>query len=91
MPMKHVHLTVLGTVQGVGFRYSAQDQAVMLGLAGYVRNESDGSVAIDVEGESDTVNRFVDWCRHGPRGARVSRLDCEEGPIRGFDSFEITF
>jgi acylphosphatase len=82
---------VKGHVQGVGFRYSAQAQAMKMGLFGFVRNEEDGSVAIDVEGEAETVNRFREWCRHGPRGAQVAHLECTEGAIRGFESFEITF
>jgi acylphosphatase len=62
-----------------------------LGLSGHVKNAVDGSVVIEVEGEEEAVNRFREWCRHGPRGAQVAHLECTEGAIQGFESFEITF
>jgi acylphosphatase len=61
-------------VQGVGFRYQARSRAQSLGLAGFVRNLPDGSVEAAFEGEDEQVESMVEWCRHGPPGARVDEL-----------------
>jgi acylphosphatase len=68
------HLQVRGRVQGVGFRYSLQRQAQRLGLAGWVRNRHDGSVEAAVCGPADSVEKLIEWARHGPPGARVTDL-----------------
>lgn len=62
---------VSGRVQGVGFRYSTRDQAVRLGVAGWVRNLPDGRVEAFVEGEPKAVTAMLDWLRSGPPGASV--------------------
>ena len=46
-----------------------------LGIAGWVRNERDGSVAAVFEGERERVESIVDWCRRGPAGARVDEVE----------------
>jgi acylphosphatase len=89
MPMKHIDIRVAGLVQGVGFRYSAMKKADELGLTGTVRNDEDDSVRIQVEGDSQALDMFKEWCRHGPRGAQVTDLVSKEGPLKGFDSFRI--
>lgn len=88
--MKHLDLRVQGLVQGVFFRVSAQRAAIGLGLTGTVRNEADGSVRIEAEGEADALDELVRWCRKGPPHARVDRVDAAEGPLRGYEGFEIT-
>jgi len=60
--MKHLNLKVLGRVQGVGFRYSALRAARSYGIKGFVRNEPDGSVYMEVEGEEMNLGLFLDWC-----------------------------
>jgi acylphosphatase len=78
---------VAGFVQGVGFRYSLAGRAEARGVAGWVRNRPDGSVEAVLEGAADVVEALVDWCRAGPRGARVDGVEVyEEEPsgIRGF-------
>lgn len=91
MPVVHLRLTIHGQVQGVGFRFSARKEAERLGLRGFVRNEEDGSVTIEAEGEAEALDKYKAWCRHGPRFARVVRVDCAEGPVRGYESFEIAY
>ena len=66
---------VVGVVQGVGFRWSAARQGEKLGLRGWVRNCSDGSVEAGAEGESEALDELEAWLRHGPRGARVDRVE----------------
>ena len=69
---------VTGRVQGVGFRWSAQEEARRFGLAGWVRNADDGSVEGLVQGGRAEVQKFTAWLRHGPRGAQVTNLELED-------------
>lgn len=72
--MKSVHVRVSGVVQGVYYRSSARREGALRGLRGWVRNESDGSVALHLQGDPAAVDAMLDWCRVGPPAARVSRL-----------------
>ncbi len=76
--MRAVRVVVSGRVQGVGFRAAAQRQASLLGVAGWVRNLSDGSVEMHAEGDNDKVNEFLAWCRIGPSTARVDDMTMED-------------
>ena len=73
-------LLVSGRVQGVGFRYALQHEAERLGLAGWVRNRSDGSVEALVQGTPEAVNALTEWARCGPPAARVDELKSEPAP-----------
>ncbi|MCX5759176.1 MAG: acylphosphatase [Candidatus Hydrogenedentes bacterium] len=79
-----LHVFVEGRVQGVGFRYSASDRAIALGLSGWVRNLPDGRVEAEFEGPRAILDEILDWCRHGPRFALVVRVDAtwEQGEPR---------
>ena len=70
-----VRLIVRGRVQGVGYRAWALDQALALGLAGWVRNRVDGTVEAVAAGDDAAVERFIAACRGGPRLARVSAVE----------------
>ncbi|MGJ4950017.1 acylphosphatase [Bradyrhizobium sp. HKCCYLS20291] len=65
------HVTVHGRVQGVGYRAWVEDQAILNGLDGWVRNRSDGSVEAVFAGPADDVAAMVAACRKGPPAARV--------------------
>lgn len=67
-----LHLRIHGRVQGVGFRAAMCRQAQQLGLAGWVRNRSDGSVEAVIVGAPEQVDLLQAWARRGPRGAEVS-------------------
>lgn len=69
-----VRLRVTGRVQGVGFRWFVKETARRLGLAGWVRNASDGSVELEAAGPADQVGRLRDAVGRGPDGARVEAL-----------------
>jgi len=84
-----VEVRVTGRVQGVSFRWYAAREARRLGLAGWVRNEPDGSVAAHLEGSDDAVGEMVDWCRHGPPAARVDDVAVSEVAATGASSFGI--
>ncbi len=85
--MRRVHVQVRGRVQGVMFRDSCRRQADRLGVSGWVRNEPDGAVALEAEG--DAVDDLVAWCRTGPPGARVERVDVSEVEPIGSTRFEV--
>lgn len=87
--MQHWNIRVYGTVQGVYYRQSTQNKAQQLGLTGFARNEPDGSVYIEVEGEAEILQIFADWCKEGPQLASVERTEIEQGDWRGFDNFTI--
>ena len=84
-----VDVTVSGRVQGVFFRSCTEQEANRLGVAGWVRNEPDGSVAAHFEGDADAVDRLVFWCGEGPRLARVDRVDVQESSPEGLTSFRV--
>ena len=66
---------VYGRVQGVGFRYTTQQEAQRLGLTGYAKNMDDGSVEVVACGESNRVEQLMKWLKAGgPRSARVDRV-----------------
>ena len=84
-----LRLRIEGSVQGVGYRFFAVDEARKLGLDGWIRNRSDGSVEALVSGPTKQVEGFVTVCMRGPSGARVTNVDMHaaEAPReRGFRS-----
>ena len=87
--VKHRNITVRGKVQGVYFRVSTKDVADSLALTGFVRNEKDGSVYIEAEGDVNSLDRLVAWCGKGPPGAVVQQVDVADATVLGFGSFEI--
>jgi acylphosphatase len=87
---RSVELHVTGQVQGVSFRWYAAREATRLGLAGWVRNEPDGSVRAHAEGPADAVEEFVAWCGQGPPVARVEDVAVTEVEPTGATSFDIT-
>lgn len=84
---------VHGTVQGVGFRYSTQREALQLGLTGYARNLDDGSVEVVACGEADKIEQLTAWLKAGgPRSARVEKVVTEpHQPDREYDTFSIRY
>ena len=66
---------ISGRVQGVFFRAEAAQRARSLGLAGWVRNNADGTVEAVFEGERERVGSMVEWARRGPSLAEVERVD----------------
>jgi acylphosphatase len=75
--VRHLKIKIYGDVQGVFFRDSAQREAKALSLTGFVRNEPDGSVLIEAEGEEANLKEFLKWCKEGPKAARVNKVDYE--------------
>lgn len=87
--MQRVVLRIKGQVQGVFYRVSAQEEAKRLGIVGLARNEVDGSVLIEAEGEPDKLKAFVAWCRKGPDTASVEDIEIREIEPRGDTLFDV--
>jgi acylphosphatase len=87
--MTRRRVVVHGFVQGVYFRDTVRRQAVAKGVAGWVRNNRDGSVEAVFEGEPDAVEQLIALCRDGPRGARVDHVDVVEETPEGLSGFAI--
>ncbi len=69
------HIRIRGRVQGVYYRASMVQAAAKAGLVGWVKNCEDGSVESIAEGSRGAVESLLAWCRQGPPGARVERVD----------------
>jgi len=70
-------LAITGRVQGVGYRDWAVTTGQRLGLTGWVRNRTDGSVEALVVGDDEAVGKMIEACRRGPSLARVDAVDVE--------------
>ena len=88
MAPERLGIVVNGRVQGVWFRGSTQEEALRLGLRGWVRNLPDGRVEAVIEGERRLLEQLLAWCRTGPPGARVAavsaRWETATGEFEGF-------
>ena len=85
-----LHLVIRGRVQGVGFRFSAYDEAKELGLAGWVRNLPNGDVDIVAEGSRENLQMLAAWAHQGPPSAHVTDVREEWSDFTGeFTEFRI--
>ncbi|MFP7493863.1 acylphosphatase [Terribacillus saccharophilus] len=89
--MKCVQMFVGGKVQGVGFRLSAAEIARNLELSGFVRNEADGTVQVNAEGDADQVEEFIKEIKKGPNAfVKVKQVDVKYlEKQQGFKRFEV--
>ena len=88
---RRYRLCFYGMVQGVGFRYTAMHAANICELTGYVKNEYDGSVTCEVQGDDEAIDRFVTIIRNG-RFIDISSIDKEVLEIIPEEgSFEIRY
>jgi acylphosphatase len=73
------HVLVRGRVHGVGYRAFVEDEALRLGLEGWVRNRRDGTVEAVFSGDDHVVAKIVEACRRGPSAAFVGGVDVADG------------
>lgn len=85
-----LHALIEGTVHGVGFRAFVQEQAILSGLTGWVRNRWDGSVEVVAEGEKPALEKLLTALYRGPRAAYVTGVSPEWQSVTGeFKSFSV--
>ena len=90
--MRRVRAIVTGRVQGVSFRASTASEARRIGVVGWVRNRSDGSVELEAQGSEDQLGALLKWCAHGPPPARVDQVDTEDKPeVAGETGFTVRY
>ena len=89
MPRVGRHVRVTGRVQGVFFRAWTQQQANALGVTGWVRNCSDGSVEADMAGEEAAVLELIERLHRGPPSAVVDRVEVRHAPPEAADGFDL--
>ena len=81
------HLRFRGWVQGVGFRYRARHAAGLTGATGWVRNEADGSVVMELQGTQVQIDRVIQMIGNG-RYVQIDSIDAQTVPAdpdeRGF-------
>jgi len=87
--MATFHLLIEGIVQGVFYRASAKRLAGEIGVTGWVRNTKDGQVEIMAQGTDADVRNFVEWCKKGPPGARVEKVEVSPVHEQPFEGFKI--
>jgi len=84
---KHFKIHVHGKVQGVYFRATAVDKAHLYNVAGFTRNETDGTVYIEAEGDEESLKKFIEWCYIGPPRAVVEEVVIVEGDLKNYQNF----
>lgn len=86
---KHLNVSVDGSVQGVGFRYYAKQQAQQNNICGWIINRCDGSVYLEIEGEPKDLDHFLRWCHQGPDDSLVEKINIIDSPVENLDGFKI--
>lgn len=90
--MTEIECTIKGKVQGVCYRVFVQDSANELGVGGYVKNQSDGSVLVLAQGEPDTLKYFIEYLNEGSLMAEVTGVAVEwRSADAGYDDFSIRY
>lgn len=88
--MKQAHVLVSGFVQGVGFRFFVRDNAVKLGITGWVKNTNDGRVEMVFQADKKAIDQMIEICNKGPMLSEVKEIDVIwEESEKALDSFEI--
>ena len=89
--LTNYHIIIYGRVQGVGYRAFALKTARSLGLNGFVKNNPDGTVFIEAEGQESNLIKFLSICKSGPGWAYVERVEHSEFPTRPHTEFRVKY
>lgn len=87
--MKHIKIKITGKVQGVSFRATTKAIADQMGVRGMIRNEKDGSVYMEAEGDDTSLEVFQEWCNEGPDRAKIENVEVTSGELKNYRNFEI--
>ena len=85
----HYNIHIKGSVQNIGFLFSACYQANTFGIKGFATYRDETSVSIEAEGDGQKLDDFIKWCHKGPAGSEIKNVDTEEGLFIGFTDFII--
>lgn len=90
--MKNYKIIVFGIVQGVGFRYTTKAIADNMGIKGIVRNQNDGTVYIEAQGNSLLLSQFISSIKT-PKNpfAKVTKIEVSEIPVKTYNDFSVTY
>lgn len=86
---KHIVIRITGKVQGVSFRYTTKVVADQMGVRGIVKNEKDGSLYLEAEGDDTLLEVFLEWCHEGPDRAKIEHVEVTPGVLKNYENFEI--
>lgn len=90
--MEQYEITITGRVQGVGYRYYTVQQAQLLGVKGYVRNQADNSVLVVAQADEEIIDVFIDYLHIGPTRARVDHISkIKINYFSVFDNFSVKY
>jgi len=89
--LQHFKISLYGKVQGVFLRRTIEREANRLGLVGFVKNEEDGSVSIEVEGKNELIQKLVDWIKEKKDSELegIGHVETDAGEFQAFEKFEI--
>ena len=87
--MKSIHLIISGKVQGVFFRDSARRKANELGLVGYAKNLSNGTVQVVAQGDENKLNELIEFIKNNPGHSKVKEVKINHKELKKFNEFEI--
>jgi acylphosphatase len=85
----HFTILVSGKVQGVFYRASTVEKAIELGLLGFAQNLPDGRVLIEAEGNIESLQKLVEWCKKGPSRAIVKEVSVSDGVVENYPDFSV--
>jgi acylphosphatase len=89
MSTKNISIVVTGKVQQVGFRKSAQEEALRLGITGTIQNVGTDKVHLEASGAPDQIDLFTSWCRKGPESAKIEHIEVKRISQRNFTGFTV--
>lgn len=89
MVTKHIDIRITGKVQGVSFRATTKAVADQMGIRGIIRNEKDGTLYMEAEGDDTLLEVFVEWCNEGPDRAKIENVEVTSGELKNYQNFEI--
>jgi acylphosphatase len=87
--MKHINIRITGKVQGVSFRATTKAVADQMGIRGIIRNEADGSVYLEAEGDDVSLEVFLEWCHEGSDRSRIENVEVVPAELKNYQNFEI--
>ncbi|TDQ10060.1 acylphosphatase [Pedobacter metabolipauper] len=89
MEIRHIDIKITGKVQGVSFRQTTKAVADQMGVRGIARNQKDGSLYLEAEGDDTLLEMFVEWCHEGPDRSKIELVEVTPGELKNYRNFEI--